>query len=165
MKWKISRRGEVIGTVRGTMNPNPYQSSSRKEPAPIDGSTTNQVIPSIWSIPIDIIGSWLPFGMVVLLFLPSLHELPEVNLGRLVFELSVIVVAITFGAFITLKRLLILSQRIANGGQTKNADYNPIGPDSFALRLSNTTLIDFSSRQIKMSHEQSIGPKCSIDAL
>jgi hypothetical protein len=110
------------GTVRGTMNPNPYQSSSREEPTPIDGSTTNQVVPSIWSIPIDIIGSWLPFGIVVLLFLPSLHELPEANLGRLVFELSIIVVVITFGAFITLKRIVILSQRIATGGQTKNSD-------------------------------------------
>jgi hypothetical protein len=105
------------------MNPNPYKSSSLEEPAPIDGSAAYQVVPSIWSIPIDIIGSWLPFGMVVLLFLPSLHELPEANLGRLVFELSVIVIAITFGSFITLKRLIILSQRLAKGGgQTKNSD-------------------------------------------
>ena len=109
--------------VRGTMNPNPYQSSAVEEPAPIDGSPTSQVALSIWSIPIDIIGSWLPFGMVVLLFLPSLHELPQANLGRLVFQLSVIVVAITFGTFITLKRLVILSQRLATGScRTKNSD-------------------------------------------
>jgi hypothetical protein len=109
--------------VRGTMNPNPYQSSSLEEPAPIDGSPASQSAPSIWSIPIDIIGSWLPFGMVVVLFLPSFNELPQANLGRLVFELSVIVVAITFGSFITLKRLMILSKRIAKGcWRTKNSD-------------------------------------------
>ena len=74
-------------------------------------------------MPIDIIGSWLPFGTVMLLFLPSLHELPQANIGRLVFQLSVIIVAITFGTFITLKRLMILSQRIAKGcWRTKNSD-------------------------------------------
>ena len=101
------RAGEL--PVRGTMESNPYQSP------PIDREKmpTPQVVRSIWSIPIDIIASWVPFGMVMFLILPSIHELPNANLGRLVFELSIIIISITIGSFITLKRLVILVKRLA----------------------------------------------------
>lgn len=111
--------GHVTAGVRGTMESNPY------ETPPIDKSLapTPQVVPAIWSIPIDIIGSWAPFGMVTLLFLPSLHELPKASLGRLVFELSVIVIAITIGTFVTLKRLVILAKRLTTRScRTKISD-------------------------------------------
>ncbi len=49
----------------------------------------------------------------MLLLLPSLHELPKANLGRLVFELSIIVISITIGGLVTLKRLVILAKRLA----------------------------------------------------
>lgn len=90
------------------MELNPYESP----PTDVTQSLTPtpQAVHSIRSIPGDIIGSWLPFGMVTFLLLPSLHELPKANIGLIAFELSIIVISLTIGIFVTLKRTWLLTK-------------------------------------------------------
>lgn len=92
------------------MESNPCQSTSPRATQ----TPASQVIPSVGSSLAQIIVSWIPFGMVMFLFLPSLHELPKADLGRLVFQFGVIIISMRIGFFVTVKHLDILAKRLAS---------------------------------------------------
>jgi hypothetical protein len=85
------------------MDPNPYDPDAAAD-VPDDAAELN-TIRCAKSVVGDLCVVWGIVTVVVLLFLPTLHELPSASIWFVAFRLTIFVAATTMAIFVTIKRI------------------------------------------------------------